>query len=85
MTPITRNRVLKPLKNFATAVGAKIRIQYTNLGEGQYELLDKDGERLVLEYDAYDMLDSISAYYGSHPRYEEALAQFNYMTNRETV
>jgi MoaA/NifB/PqqE/SkfB family radical SAM enzyme len=81
--PIARNPRLKALKELATAVGARIKVEYTGVGQGEYVLLDKDGEPLVREYDTFDMLDSIRAYYGGHPNYAEARAQFNYMTGED--
>ena len=82
--PIARNPRLRLLKEFAAALGAKIKVEYTEpLGQGEYVLLDKNGEPLVREYDLYDMLDSIKVYYGSHPNYAEARAQFNYMVGED--
>jgi hypothetical protein len=75
---IARNPRLKPLKDLAAAVGAKIKVEYTGIGDGEYVLIDKDGEPVVREYDTFDMLDSIQIYYGGHPKYAEARAQFNY-------
>lgn len=81
--PVARNPRLKPLKELAAAVGAQIKVEYTGLGEGQYVLLDK-GERVGgAEYDTFDMLDTIQAYYGGHPNYKEARIQFNYVTGEE--
>ncbi len=82
--PVARNPRLKPLKELAAAVDAKIKVEYTGLGEGQYILLDKNNEQVGgAEYDAFDMLDTIEAYYGSHPSYKEARIQFNYVTGEE--
>jgi hypothetical protein len=71
---------VKPLKEFAAAVGAKITVEYEGIGEAVYVLIDKNGEPVVREHDTFDMLDSIQAYYGGHPNYAEARAQFDYMT-----
>lgn len=80
--PITRNPRIKPLKDFASALGAKIEVEYTDtIGQGEYVLFDKDGNQLVREYDTYDMLDSLEAYYGGHPAYDDAREQFDYMTS----
>lgn len=80
---IARNPRLKPLKDLALAVGAKIKVEYSGVGEGEYVLLDKNGDPVVREYDTFDMLDSIKAYYGGHDNYSEARAQFNYMTRED--
>jgi hypothetical protein len=81
--PIARNPRLKPLKELAIAVGAKIKIDYIGIGDGQYVLYDSRREILAREYDAFDMLDAIEAYYGSHENYITARAQYNYMTGNE--
>jgi hypothetical protein len=82
--PIARNPRIKPLKELALAVGAKITVEYTaDPRQAEYVLSDKDGEPVVREYDIYDMLDSIRAYYGGHPNYAEARVQFNYMTGED--
>lgn len=80
---IARNPRLKPLKDLAAAVGAKIKVEYTGLGQGEYVLIDNKGEPVVREYDTFDMVDSIKAYYGGHKDFKEALAQFNYMTGED--
>jgi hypothetical protein len=77
--PVARNPRLKPLKELAAAVGAKIKVEYTGIGEGEYVLIDKDGEPVVREADTFDMLDAIQAYYGGHENYAAARAQFDYM------
>lgn len=77
-----RNTILKPLKELADAVDAKIKVEHSD-GQSEYVLIDKHGEHVVREYDVFDMLDSIAAYYGSHPNYTEARAQFNYMTGED--
>lgn len=81
--PIARNPRLKPLKELAAAVGAKIKVEYDGPGTAEYVLFDKDGEQLVREYDCFDMLDSIQVYYGGHSNYAAARAQFNYMTGED--
>jgi hypothetical protein len=80
---IARNPRLKPLKELAVAVGAKIKVEYTGLGQAEYVLLDKNGEPLVREFDTFDMLDSIQVYYGGHPNYADARVQFNYITGED--
>lgn len=82
--PIVRNPRIKHLKDLATAVGAKIRVEYTGVGQGEYVLIDKHGEIVCREYDTFDMLDAIQAYYGSHPNYTDARIQFNYMTGEDS-
>ena len=79
--PIARNPRLKPLQEFARAVGAKIKVEYSDVIGGEYVLIDKDNEPIAREYDTYDMLDNLQAYYGSHPAYQDALAQFKYMVS----
>jgi hypothetical protein len=85
MGQIKRNPRVGPLKELAKALGAKIKVEYTDVGEGEYVLLDKDGEPLCRETDTFDMLDSIQVYYGSHPNYADARAQFNYMTSESDL
>ncbi len=77
--PIARNPRLKLLKEFALEVGAKIKVEYPRIGEIVLVLVDKDGEPVAREHDTFDMLDTIQAYYGGHPRYAEARQQFDYM------
>ena len=79
--PIVRNPRVKPIKEFAATLGAKIKVEYPEVGIAMYVLYDGKGERLVSEYDTFDMLDSMQAYFGSHPDYDKARAQFNYMTS----
>lgn len=82
--PIARNPRLKPLKEFAASLGARIKVEYDgSVNQAEYVLIDSKGEPVVREYDLYDMLDSIKAYYGGHPNYAEARAQFNYTTGEE--
>jgi hypothetical protein len=80
--PITRNPRVQPMKEFAASLGAKIKVEYPEVGLATYVLYDGKGERLVSEYDTFDMLDSIEAYFGGHPDYVEARAQFEYMTSQ---
>lgn len=81
--PIVRNPRVKPMKEFAAQLGAKIKVEYPEVGVAMYVLYDSKGERLVSEYDTFDMLDSIQAYLGGHPNYAEARAQFNYMAGED--
>lgn len=79
--PIARNYRLKPLKEFAATVGAKITIEYAReLSLAWYVLTDKRGDTIAREYDICDMLDAMAAYYGGHPDYGDARAQYDYMT-----
>lgn len=81
--PIARNPRLKPLRELAEALGAKIKVEYGNTPDMLLVLM-KNGEPLVSEYDTYDMLDSIQVYLGGHPNYQEARAQFNYATGEDS-
>ena len=81
--PIVRNPRVKHIKEFAAQLGGKIKVEYPEAGVAMYVLFDAEGERLVSEYDTFDMLDSIQAYFGGHPKYAEARAQFNYMTGED--
>lgn len=81
--PIVRNLRIKPIKEFAVALGAKIKVEYPEVGVAMFVLYDGKGERLVSEYDTFDMLDSIQAYFGGHPDYAKERAQFNYTAGED--
>ena len=81
-TQMTTPLKVKALKELATSVGARINCYNRDTGM-EYILGDKDGANIVMEYDLYDMLDSVEAYYGSHPSYAEARARFNYATGED--
>lgn len=74
---IARNPRLAALRDAASIVGAKIKIEYIGLGHGVYVLYDLSGERLCSEEDTHDMLDALNAYFGSHPRWEDAITEYN--------
>ncbi len=78
--PIVRNSRVRPLKEFATRVGAKIKVEYTTVGEADYVLFDRAGERLTSASDTYDMLDALAAYFGGHEEYKSALEDFHEAT-----
>ena len=80
---VVRNPRVNPLKELAAAVGAKIKVEYGEVGEAEYVLIDKNGEPVCHEYDTFDMLDAIRDYYGGHENYPEARAQFNYATGED--
>lgn len=78
---IARNPRLKPLKAFAQQVGARIKVDYTGVGDGEYVLIDKDDEPVTRETDIGQMLDTLQAYYGGHENYTDALEEFRYAVN----
>jgi hypothetical protein len=77
---IKHNSRLKPLQEFARAVGARITVEYIFPGEGYYTLVDGDGNPVTSDADIGGMLDSIEGYYGLHPCYADAREKFDYMT-----
>lgn len=79
-----KSRLFKAMQEFAKAVGLSIRREFEADGLPSYWLLDGKGERLVMEYDSHDMVDSIAIYAGSHPNFSHARAQFNYMTGEDS-
>ncbi len=67
----------KALKEFAKALGAKIKREHQDDdGTPSYVLYDAKGEALVTEYDTNDMLDSLAAHYGGHKDYTEAKTEY---------
>lgn len=68
------------LKQFAKAVGLKLRFEAQEDGSKDLVLYDANGEPLVTEYNAYDMAESIGGYAGGHPEYLDARAAFELET-----
>ena len=60
------------IKDFAAAVGLKIRIEPQEDGSKDLILYDAKGEPLCTEFDTNDMAESIGVYAGSHQKFESA-------------
>jgi hypothetical protein len=68
---------VKALKEFAKAVGCTLRAEKQADGSTDLVLYDANKEPLVTEFDSHDMVDSLTAYKGGHPKFEQALEDYS--------
>lgn len=64
----------KALKEFAKAVGLRLKIDSFDDGSPLYELQSIDREPICVDLDAYGVIESISVYAGGHPDFDQALS-----------
>ena len=70
-------RSFNDLRQFAEAVGLKLRREFEDQDGTPCYVLHNDRYDLVTEYDAPEVADSIAAYAGSHQGFAEAAAAYN--------